>query len=140
MKEFMNKTKIRDQFTIEDCVVYGMGSNNYIFEAKCEAVVETRIHEKTLHTKSGTEYIAKLKEYALVICRKPETNLTFESIENVENFSATFTFGMPNGENKNYRIDDITPEEIDFDGDWTFKISNSEGYRLYMLHEKAMSI
>ena len=133
----MNKTKIRRQFTVKDCVITGLCESGTVFTAKCKASVETRTQEKILRTKFGAEYIVAQMEYGLVIGKNPDTDVTFESIEGVESYRAVFTFHMPYSEDKYYIIDNIIPVRIDLDGDWTFKISDEAGEELCNMHEAA---
>ena len=135
----MNRTKIRKQFTIENCVIQGIGESNCVFKVKCEAQVETRTQERTMRTAAGAEYTVLKKQYNLVICQGPQADVTFESFEKVKQFNALFTFSDGIDEEE-YVIDNITPYTIDLDEDWQFLISDSDGLALRDLYENAKAL
>lgn len=132
----MNKTRVRKEFTVRDCTIYGMCESDCIFTAKCKAKIETKTHEKALRTKAGVEYTVSQKEYGLVIGENIDTDATFESIDEIESYNALFVFRMKNGVSEEYRIENITPVRIDFDGNWVFKISEEDGKELCHLYEE----
>ncbi len=133
----MAQTRIRVPFTVKDCYIFGTNGSWNVFTAKGEAVIETRTKEKKLCTKSGAEYLVTREEYALVVCRDPETDATFESFENVESFNALFVFHIPNENDQKCPINNIIPEQIDLSGEWVFKISDDDGEKLRRLNERA---
>ena len=135
----MNRTKIRKQFTIENCVIQGIGESNCVFKVKCEAQVETRTQERTMRTAAGAEYTVLKKQYNLVICQGPQADVTFESFEKVKQFNALFTFSDGIDEEE-YVIDNITPYTIDLDEDWQFLISDSDGLALRKMYENAKAL
>ena len=131
----MNKTRIKNEFTIKKCTIEGIGEYGRIFSAECKASIESRSHEKTLRTKSGSEYVVAQKEYALIIGKNVKTDAVFDVFENVESYRATFSFPDSYKKDDDYVIEDIAPERIDLDGDWVFKISDEEVEKLFDLHE-----
>ena len=135
----MTKTKIRKQFTVENCVIQGLGESDCVFKVKCKAQVETRTQERTMRTAAGAEYTVLKRQYNLVICQDPQADVTFESFERVKQFNALFTFSDGIAEEE-YPIDNITPYSIDLDGDWQFLILDSDGQKLRDLYENAKAL
>ena len=88
---------------------------------------------KKLSAKDRWEYAARHKEYSLLLCHNPETALNLSDIEKVDSFDAYFYFNRYMKD----EIINILPEVIDLDGDWTFRISGSDGKRLIGLYKLA---
>ena len=129
----MNKIEDGDKFTVKSCTICGRSGNICSFTVQCEASIEVRTVEKTLSTKTGEQYVVSHKEYSFLLCHNPETELNIEDIEKVDSFDAYFYFGK-------YLKDEIInifPERIDLDSDWTFRISGSEGKKLFSLYNLA---
>ena len=135
----MNRTKIRKQFTIENCVIQGLGESDCVFKVKCKAQVETRTQEKTMRTAAGVEYTVLKKQYSLIVCQNPQADVTFDSFEKVKQFNALFTFSDGIDEEE-YAINNITPYIINLDEDWQFLISDSDGLALRKMYENAKAL
>ena len=131
--------RVREQFNSRDCEIYGMGEKGYIFSSKCKASVQVRIIERPLRTKSGAEYIVSQKEFALVVCNDFDKDVEFETLENVDSYNAALDFGLKS-EDHDYVLYDITPERIELDGDWTFRISDRDGEKLCNLYKEAHGV
>lgn len=129
----MTNTENEKQFTAKQCTICGNSGNTCSFVVSCEASIEIRTVEKTLVTKTGETYVVSHKEYALVVCHSPETELSIEEIEKIDSFDAYFYFS----EDLKGKLLDILPEKIDLDGDWTFRISDKDGKALYNMHKLA---
>lgn len=135
----MTKTKIRKQFTIENCIIQGLSESDCVFKVKCQAQVETRTQERTMCTAAGAEYTVLKKQYSLILCQDPNADVTFESFERVKQFRALFAFSDGIDEEE-YVIDNITPYIIDLDEDWQFLISDSDGLALRDMHANAKAL
>ena len=135
----MTKTKIRKQFTVENCVIQGLGESDCVFKVKCKAQVETRTQEKTMRTAAGAEYTVLKKQYSLIVCQNPQADVTFDSFEKVKQFNALFTFSDGIDEEE-YPIINITPYIINLDEDWQFLISDSDGLALRKMYENAKAL
>ena len=82
----MEHREVKERFKIDSCEVFAVTKGNSSLICNCEAVVKVSEISRTFRTLHGTEYVAKKKVYSIIVCQKPEHNLTFEELEKIERF------------------------------------------------------
>ena len=131
----MEHREVKERFKIDSCEVFAVTKGNSSLICNCEAVVKVSEISRTFRTLHGTEYVAKKKVYSIIVCQKPEHNLTFEELEKIERFDIDAIL-IGRYEREHFAIRDIAPKVIDLNGDWVFSLSEKEGRRLHELHVK----
>ena len=97
--------------------------NRYLF-AKCNPTIEIFEHSKRLNTLGAHSYGVKSMHSSIVICAEREMTRSIDIafLQTITRFEFVGDFQRHDGIFERIKFDNIAPNELDPDEDWTFEV------------------
>ena len=117
----MIKTLIRT-LSGQNGELYSIGESRRIKLASCVPIIEIYEHSQTVNLLGTQNYKVKSHHSSIVICadREMPRDIDIGFLKTVTRFEFVGDFQRQDGVFERIRFDNLTPIELDLDGDWTF--------------------
>lgn len=117
--------KLRKILTFENGELYTVTSGRRILLARCEPMIEIFEQSSNIPAIGAGGYKVKKYHMAIILCDDLDTtrNVDEDFLRAVTGFELYADIQRQDGVFENIVFDNLTPTEIDLDGEWKFEIN-----------------